>query len=96
MRLSQLLGPDLRSILENEDAAELKDALEEVHPEALAEIVAELPAPDAVAIMRALPVRCIAVNTSIALVFASTTLVSVAGCRMSMTRTRSQFSRGTS
>jgi magnesium transporter len=54
MRLSQLVAPDLLALLEN-DPAEVRAALEEVHAEDLAEIISDLPTDKAVAILRALP-----------------------------------------
>ncbi|UJR85433.1 magnesium transporter [Sandaracinus amylolyticus] len=54
MRLSTLLGPDLRQTLEQEPEA-LRDALDEFHEEDIAEIAEDLPLDDVVALMRALP-----------------------------------------
>lgn len=54
MRLSTLLGPDLRQTLAQEPEA-LSEALEEFHEEDIAEIAEDLPLEDVVALMRALP-----------------------------------------
>lgn len=53
MRLSTLLGPDLKAALENEPTA-LEEALEDFHPEDIAEIVEDLPTEDALAVLRSL------------------------------------------
>jgi magnesium transporter len=54
MRLSTLLGPDLEVTLRNEPEA-LHDALDEVHPEDIAEIIETLAVPDALAVIHSLP-----------------------------------------
>jgi magnesium transporter len=54
MRLSSLLGPDLKATLETEPDA-LVEALEEFHPEDVAEILDDIPLEDAVAVLRLLP-----------------------------------------
>jgi len=54
MRLASLLGPDLRATLESEPEA-VREALEEFHPEDIAEIANDLPIEDVVALMRVLP-----------------------------------------
>ena len=54
MRLATLLGPDLKATLETEPGA-LHEALDEFHPEDIAEIVEELEIADAIALFRALP-----------------------------------------
>ncbi|MEM7449292.1 MAG: magnesium transporter [Myxococcota bacterium] len=54
MRLSTLLGPDLRATIES-DPAGLLDALEEFHAEDIAELIESLPDADAIQLMRLLP-----------------------------------------
>ena len=54
MRLSTLLGPDLRQTLEQEPEA-LREALAEFHEEDIAEIAEDLPLDDVLALLRALP-----------------------------------------
>jgi magnesium transporter len=54
MRLSTLLGPDLKAVLTRGEEA-LRAALEDVHAEDIAEIVEDLDVSDATLIMRALP-----------------------------------------
>lgn len=54
MRLATLLGPDLKDAIETDPLA-LLDALEEFHPEDIAEIVEDLSLEDTLALMRALP-----------------------------------------
>jgi len=54
MRLAHLLGPDLRETLANEPEV-LVEALDEFHPEDVAEILDDLDLGDAVALMRVLP-----------------------------------------
>lgn len=54
MRLATLLGPDLKVTLGTDPDA-LRDALEEFHPEDIAEIVEDLSLDDSVALFRALP-----------------------------------------
>lgn len=54
MRLSTLLGPDLKETLLT-DPKELLEALEEFHEEDIAEIVEDLPIDDVLALVRALP-----------------------------------------
>lgn len=54
MRLSTLLGPDLRQTLAQEPDA-LREALEEFHEEDVAEIAEDLPLEDVIALVRALP-----------------------------------------
>lgn len=54
MRLATLLGPDLRVALANDPDA-LKEALEEFHPEDVAEIVEDLPLEDTLGLLRVLP-----------------------------------------
>jgi magnesium transporter len=54
MRLATLLGPDLKDTLANEPDA-LTDALDEFHPEDVAELLDDLAIDDAAALMRALP-----------------------------------------
>jgi magnesium transporter len=54
MRLSTLLGPDLRQTLAQEPEA-LREALEEFHEEDIAEIAEDLPLEDVIALVRALP-----------------------------------------
>lgn len=54
MRLATLLGPDLKVALGSDPDA-LKDALEEFHPEDIAEIVEDLSLEDTLALFRALP-----------------------------------------
>ena len=53
MRLSSLLGPDLRAVLES-DPDSLREALADFHAEDIAEILDDLEEEDAVALMRAL------------------------------------------
>lgn len=53
MRLSSLLGPDLRAVLES-DPDSLREALADFHAEDIAEILDDLEEDDAVALMRAL------------------------------------------
>ena len=53
MRLSSLIAPDLEKLLDSEPA-ELQEALSEIHPEDVAEIVAELPVERATAFTQAL------------------------------------------
>ncbi len=54
MRLSSLLGPDLRAVLES-DPDSLRDALQDFHAEDIAEILEDLQLEDSVALMRVLP-----------------------------------------
>lgn len=54
MRLATLLGPDLKDALQTDPAA-LHEALEEFHPEDIAEIVEDIALDDAVSLFRALP-----------------------------------------
>lgn len=54
MRLATLLGPDLKAAIANDPGA-LKEALEEFHPEDIAEIVEDLELEDTLALFRALP-----------------------------------------
>ena len=54
MRLANLLGPDLKALL-HEDTAGLRDALEEFHPEDIAELLEDLPLDDVVGLVEALP-----------------------------------------
>lgn len=54
MRLAHLLGPDLRETLASEPEA-LVEALDEFHPEDIAQILDDLDIDDAVALMRVLP-----------------------------------------
>jgi magnesium transporter len=54
MRLATLLGPDLKVTLQTDPEA-LRDALEEFHPEDIAEIVEDLDLETSVALFRALP-----------------------------------------
>lgn len=54
MRLATLLGPDLKAAIANDPDA-LKEALEEFHPEDIAEIVEDLTLDDTLALFRALP-----------------------------------------
>jgi magnesium transporter len=54
MRLATLLGPDLKATLTNDPGA-FRDALEEFHPEDIAEIVEDLGLEDTLALFRALP-----------------------------------------
>ena len=54
MRLANILGPDLKQVLES-DPTELVEALEEFHPEDIAEILDDLPEDQAIALLRALP-----------------------------------------
>ncbi|MEC7526489.1 MAG: magnesium transporter [Myxococcota bacterium] len=54
MRLATLLGPDLKDALQTDPAA-LHEALEEFHPEDIAEIVEDIQLDDAVSLFRALP-----------------------------------------
>jgi magnesium transporter len=54
MRLASLLGPDLKVALETDPGA-LKDALEEFHPQEIAEIAEGLDFEHTLALMRALP-----------------------------------------
>lgn len=53
MRLSSLLGPDLRAVLES-DPDSLREALGDFHAEDIAEILDDLEEEDAIALMRAL------------------------------------------
>ncbi|MBK6576157.1 MAG: magnesium transporter [Sandaracinaceae bacterium] len=53
MRLSSLLGPDLRAVLES-DPESLREALADFHAEDIAEILDDLEEGDAIALMRAL------------------------------------------
>lgn len=54
MRLGQLIGPELKALLE-EDPAEVSDFLDDIHPEDLADIVADLDNPKATKVLRELP-----------------------------------------
>ena len=54
MRLSTLLGPDLKAVLMRGEEA-LRAALEDVHAEDIAEILEDLELDDAVTILRSLP-----------------------------------------
>ncbi len=54
MRLASLFGPDLKETLSNDPNA-FRDALEEFHPEDIAEIVEDLTLEDTLALFRALP-----------------------------------------
>lgn len=54
MRLSTLLGPDLKAVLARGEEA-LRAALEDVHAEDIAEIIEDLELEDAVTIVRSLP-----------------------------------------
>jgi len=54
MRLATLLGPDLKVAIANDPDA-LRDALEEFHPEDIAEIVEDLELEDTLALLRVLP-----------------------------------------
>src|SRR5690348_9045549 len=54
MRLATLLGPDLKDALTTDPSA-LTDALEEFHPEDIAEIVEDLDFDARLALFRALP-----------------------------------------
>lgn len=59
MRLSQLLGPDLKATLEGDpdglDASALVEALEEFHPEDIAELVSDLEPDVAAKVLRTIP-----------------------------------------
>ena len=61
MRLSSLLGPDLRAVLES-DPESLREALADFHAEDIAEILDDLEEGDAIALMRALADRRIGEN----------------------------------
>jgi magnesium transporter len=54
MRLANLLGPDLKETLAT-DPESIRDLLEELHPEDVAELVGDLDEDEAVGLMRALP-----------------------------------------
>ena len=54
MRLSHLIGPDLRTALES-DPDSIGEALADFHPEDIAELVEDLDLQDAVGLLRALP-----------------------------------------
>jgi magnesium transporter len=54
MRLATLLGPDLKATLKSDPDA-FRDALEEFHPEDVAELVEDLGEEDVLALFRALP-----------------------------------------
>lgn len=54
MRLSYLLGPELKQVL-REDPEQVRMLLDEIHPEDLADIVAELEAEEAATLMARLP-----------------------------------------
>ncbi|HWP08567.1 MAG TPA: magnesium transporter [Polyangiaceae bacterium] len=54
MRLSVLLAPDIRKLLE-EDPEQVRDLLEEIHPEDLADIVSELEPDQAAALLARMP-----------------------------------------
>ncbi|MBK7580242.1 MAG: magnesium transporter [Myxococcales bacterium] len=54
MRLVRLIGPELEALL-RESPGEVRDLLDEIHPEDLADIVAELEAKDAGEVLKALP-----------------------------------------
>ena len=53
MRLSVLLAPDIRNLLQ-EDPEQVRDLLEEIHPEDLADIVSELEPDQAAALLDAM------------------------------------------
>lgn len=54
MRLSKLLGPDLKQVLK-EDPEQLRELLDEIHPEDLADIVAELEPDEAAELFALMP-----------------------------------------
>ncbi len=54
MRLASLLGPDLKQVLK-EDPDQVRDLLDEIHPEDLADIIGELDADEAATLLARLP-----------------------------------------
>jgi magnesium transporter len=54
MRLASLLGPDIKQILK-EDPDQVRDLLDEIHPEDLADIVSELDADEAAELLARIP-----------------------------------------
>ncbi|MDB4936455.1 MAG: Mg/Co/Ni transporter MgtE / domain protein [Labilithrix sp.] len=54
MRLASLLGPDLKQILK-EDPDQVRELLEEIHPEDLADIIGELDADEAAELLARMP-----------------------------------------
>jgi magnesium transporter len=54
MRLASLLGPDIKQILK-EDPDQVRELLDEIHPEDLADIVAELDADEAAELLARIP-----------------------------------------
>lgn len=54
MRLASLLGPDLKQVLK-EDPDQVRDLLEEIHPEDLADIVSELDPDEAAQLLARIP-----------------------------------------
>lgn len=54
MRLATLLGPDLKQVLK-EDPDQVRELLDEIHPEDLADIVGDLDADEAAALLARLP-----------------------------------------
>src|ERR1700722_4455003 len=54
MRLAPLLGPDIKQILK-EDPDQIRELLDEIHPEDLADIVAELDPDEAAELLARIP-----------------------------------------
>src|SRR4051794_39007235 len=54
MRLASLLGPDLKQVLK-EDPDQVRELLDEIHPEDLADIIGDLDADDAAALLSRMP-----------------------------------------
>ncbi len=54
MRLASLLGPDLKQVLK-EDPDQVRELLDEIHPEDLADIIAELDADEAAELLARMP-----------------------------------------
>ncbi len=54
MRLARLIGPEL-TVLLREDPAQLRDLLDEIHPEDVADVVTELENPQAAQALKSLP-----------------------------------------
>lgn len=54
MRLSTLIGPDIKQLLQ-EDPDQVSELLDEIHPEDLADIIAELDADEAAALLSRMP-----------------------------------------
>jgi magnesium transporter len=54
MRLASLLGPDLKQVLK-EDPDQVRELLDEIHPEDLADIIGDLHPDEAAELLRRLP-----------------------------------------